>query len=127
MQTSIAEAGPPVTAPVPNDCCQGRRPVHLAPARRRHRGGSRSRDNPRVSLRAAGIEAFGDDVALLNLPEPPLWETGRVLIEVRAAGVGIGEDLVRRGGGDAGRAPPLALGVEAAGEVVGVGPEVEWP
>jgi hypothetical protein len=26
-----------------------------------------------------------------------------------------------------GRAPPLALGVEAAGEVVGVGPEVEWP
>ena len=40
-----------------------------------------------MSLRAAGIEAFGDDVALLELPEPPPLETGQVLIEVKAAGV----------------------------------------
>jgi len=80
-----------------------------------------------MSLRAAGIEAFGDDVALLELPEPPPLETGQVLIEVKAAGVGNWEEFVRTGGWDVGRVPPLALGVEAAGEVVEVGPEVEWP
>jgi NADPH:quinone reductase-like Zn-dependent oxidoreductase len=80
-----------------------------------------------MSLRAAGIEAFGDDVALLELPEPPPLEAGQVLIEVKAAGVGNWEEFVRTGGWDVGRVPPLALGVEAAGEVVGVGPEVEWP
>src|SRR3954467_9090517 len=80
-----------------------------------------------MSLRAAGIEAFGGDVAFLELPEPPPLETGQVLIEVKAAGVGNWEEFVRTGGWDVGRVPPLALGVEAAGEVVGVGPEVEWP
>jgi NADPH:quinone reductase-like Zn-dependent oxidoreductase len=80
-----------------------------------------------MSLRAAGIEAFGDDVALLELPEPPPLEAGQVLIEVKAAGVGNWEEFVRTGGWDVGRVPPLALGVEAAGEVVGVGPGVEWP
>jgi NADPH:quinone reductase-like Zn-dependent oxidoreductase len=50
-----------------------------------------------------------------------------VLIEVKVAGVGNWEEFVRTGGWDVGRVPPLALGVEAAGEVVGVGPEVEWP
>jgi NADPH:quinone reductase-like Zn-dependent oxidoreductase len=80
-----------------------------------------------VSLRGAGIEAFGDDVALLELAEPPPLEARQVLIEVKAAGVGNWEEFVRTGGWDVGRVPPLALGVEAAGEVVGVGPEVEWP
>src|SRR3954454_17253994 len=80
-----------------------------------------------MSLRAAGIEAFGDDVAPLDLPEPPPLETGQVLIEVKAAGVGNWEEFVRTGGWDVGRVPPLALGVEAAGEVVEVGPGVEWP
>jgi NADPH:quinone reductase-like Zn-dependent oxidoreductase len=80
-----------------------------------------------MSLRAAGIKAFGDDVALLELPEPPPLETGQVLIEVKAAGVGNWEEFVRTGGWDVGRVPPLALGVEAAGEVVAVGPRVEWP
>src|ERR671935_1996518 len=80
-----------------------------------------------MSLRAAGIEAFGDDVALLELPEPPALETGEVLIEVKAAGVGNWDEIVRTGGWDVGRVPPMALGVEAAGEVVGLGPGVEWP
>jgi NADPH:quinone reductase-like Zn-dependent oxidoreductase len=80
-----------------------------------------------MSLRAAGIEAFGDDVALLELPDPPPLEAGQVLIEVKAAGVGNWEAFVRTGGWDVGRVPPMALGVEAAGEVVEVGPEVEWP
>jgi NADPH:quinone reductase-like Zn-dependent oxidoreductase len=54
-------------------------------------------------------------------------ERGQVLIDVKAAGVGNWEEFVRTGGWDVGRVPPLALGVEAAGEVVEVGPEVEWP
>src|SRR4051794_36861506 len=80
-----------------------------------------------MSLRAAGIEAFGDDVARLELPDPPPLETGQVLIKVKAAGVGNWEEFVRTGGWDVGRVPPLALGVEAAGEVAGVGPEGEGP
>src|SRR4051795_13195699 len=80
-----------------------------------------------MRLRAVGIEAFGDDVALLELPEPPPLETGQVLIDVKAAGVGNWEEFVRTGGWDVGRVPPLALGVEAAGEVVDVGPGVDWP
>jgi NADPH:quinone reductase-like Zn-dependent oxidoreductase len=80
-----------------------------------------------VSLRAAGIEAFGGGVALLELPEPPPLQAGEVLIRVRAAGVANWDEIVRTGGWDVGRVPPLALGVEAAGVVVGVGPGVEWP
>src|SRR2546421_4418235 len=80
-----------------------------------------------MSLSAAGMEGFGGDGGLLELPEPPPLDTGHVLIEVKAAGVGNWEEFVRTGGWDVGRVPPLALGVEAAGEVVGVGPGVEWP
>src|SRR5438067_11895769 len=61
-----------------------------------------------MSLRGAGIEAFGDDVALLELPEPPPLETGQVLIAVKAAGVGNWEEFVRTGGRDVGRVPPAA-------------------
>jgi NADPH:quinone reductase-like Zn-dependent oxidoreductase len=80
-----------------------------------------------VTLRAAGIETFGGEVALLELPEPPPLEPGQVLIEVKAAGVANWDEFVRTGSWDVGRAPPMALGVEAAGEVVQVGPGVEWP
>ena len=80
-----------------------------------------------MSVRAAGIEAFGEEVKLLELPEPPRLKAGEVLIQVRAAGVGNWEEFVRTGGWDVGRAPPMALGVEAAGVVVDVGPGVEWP
>ncbi|TML75440.1 MAG: NADP-dependent oxidoreductase, partial [Actinobacteria bacterium] len=66
-----------------------------------------------MSLRAAGIEAFGDEVALLELPEPPPLETGQVVIEVKAAGVANWDEFVRTGDWDVGRVPPLALGVEA--------------
>src|SRR5947209_12978002 len=78
-----------------------------------------------MSLRAAGIEAFGDDVALLELHEPPPLEAGQVLIEVKAAGVANWDEFVRTGRWDVGRVPPLALGVEAAGEMVEVGSGVE--
>ena len=86
-----------------------------------------SRNDSRVSLRAAGIEAYGGEVTVLELPEPPPLEAGQMLIEVRAARVGNWDEIVRTGGWDVGRVPPLALGVEAAGEVIAVGPGVEWP
>jgi NADPH:quinone reductase-like Zn-dependent oxidoreductase len=47
-----------------------------------------------------------------------------VIIAVRAAGVGNWDEIVRVGGWDVGRRPPLVLGVEAAGVVVAVGEEV---
>jgi NADPH:quinone reductase-like Zn-dependent oxidoreductase len=78
-------------------------------------------------VRAAGIDTFGGEVKLLDPPEPPPLEAGEVLIEVKAAGVANWEEFVRTGDWNVGRTPPLALGVEAAGEVVGVGPGVEWP
>ena len=80
-----------------------------------------------MSLRAAGIESFGGDVALLELREPPPLEAGEVLIQVKAAGVANWDEIVRTGAWDVGRVPPLALGVAAAGEVVDAGPDVEWP
>ena len=88
---------------------------------------AKSRDDDRVSMSAAGIESFGGEVTLLELPEPPPLEAGQVLIRVRAAGVASWDEFVRTGDWDVGRKPPLALGVEAAGEVVEVGPGVEWP
>jgi NADPH:quinone reductase-like Zn-dependent oxidoreductase len=81
----------------------------------------------RVRMRAAGIESFGGEVRLFELPEPPPLEAGQVLIRVRAAGVASWDDIVRTGDWDVGRTPPMALGVEAAGEVVEVAPGVEWP
>ena len=104
----------------------GRLAVAPAIAAREARGG-RSRHNRGVSLRAAGIRAFGGEIEPLELPDAPPLAAGEVLIEVKAAGVANWDEFVRTGGWDVGRTPPLALGVEAAGEVVDVGPGVEWP
>src|ERR671937_2901674 len=78
-------------------------------------------------MRAAGISEFGGVVGPIDLPDPRPLADDEVLIEIRAAGVGNWEEFVRTGGWDVGRAPPLALGVEAAGEVLAVGPGIEWP
>jgi NADPH:quinone reductase-like Zn-dependent oxidoreductase len=80
-----------------------------------------------MSVSAAGIETYGGAVVLLELPEPRPLDGGEVLIEVKAAGVGNWDEIVRTGGWDVGRAPPLALGVEAAGEIIAVGRGVDWP
>jgi NADPH:quinone reductase-like Zn-dependent oxidoreductase len=80
-----------------------------------------------MSLRAAGIESFGEAVTILELPDPPPLRADEVLIEVMAAGAANWEEFVRTGSWDVGLTPPMALGVEAAGEVVEVGPEVDWP
>jgi len=72
-------------------------------------------------MRAAGIEAFGRDVGMLELTAPASPAPDEVLISMCAAGVGNWDEIVRSGGWDVGRRPPLALGVEAAGVVAAVG------
>src|SRR5919197_5879571 len=77
-----------------------------------------------MPMRVAGIERFGDAVQTLELTEPRALRDGEVLVEVRAAGVGNWDDIVRAGEWDVGRRPPMALGVEAAGVVAELGPGV---
>jgi NADPH:quinone reductase-like Zn-dependent oxidoreductase len=72
-------------------------------------------------MRAAGIKQTGGAVELLDVPDPRPLRRGEVLIRVVAAGVGNWDDIVRTGGWDVGRRPPMALGVEAAGIVSAVG------
>jgi NADPH:quinone reductase-like Zn-dependent oxidoreductase len=75
-------------------------------------------------MRAAGIDAFGGEVRLLELAAPVSPAPDEVVILVQAAGVGNWDEIVRVGGWDVGRRPPLALGVEAAGVVTAVGEDV---
>jgi NADPH:quinone reductase-like Zn-dependent oxidoreductase len=76
-------------------------------------------------MRAAGISEFSGAVSLIDLPDPRSLADDEVLIEVRAMGVGNWEEFVRTGEWDVGRAPPMALGVEAAGIVTAIGDSVE--
>ncbi|HEX3308578.1 MAG TPA: alcohol dehydrogenase catalytic domain-containing protein, partial [Streptosporangiaceae bacterium] len=71
-------------------------------------------------MRAAGVDRFGAEIRLLDLPEPSP-RPGEVLLEVRACGVGNWDEFVRTGGWDTGARPPMALGVEASGVVEAVG------
>ena len=75
-------------------------------------------------MQAAGIEAFGAEVRMLELAAPASPASDEVVLSVRAAGVGNWDEIVRVGGWDVGRRPPLALGVEAAGIVDAVGEDV---
>src|SRR5436190_17341113 len=75
-------------------------------------------------MRAAGIDAFGADVRVLELAAPGSPAPDELVISVRAAGVGNWDEVVRVGDWDVGRKPPLALGVEAAGVVAAVGEAV---
>ncbi|HEX8860080.1 MAG TPA: zinc-binding dehydrogenase [Actinomycetes bacterium] len=75
-------------------------------------------------MQAAGIDAFGGQVRLLELAAPGSPAPDEVVILVYAAGVGNWEEFVRVGDWDVGRTPPLALGVEAAGVVAAVGDDV---
>jgi NADPH:quinone reductase-like Zn-dependent oxidoreductase len=76
-------------------------------------------------MRAAGISEFGGAVGRIDLPDPRPLAKDEVLIEVQAAGVGNWEEFVRTGQWDAGRKPPMALGVEAAGTITAIGDSVE--
>jgi NADPH:quinone reductase-like Zn-dependent oxidoreductase len=75
-------------------------------------------------MRAAGMETLGGEVQILELAAPQSLAPDEVVIAVRAAGVGNWDEILRGGGWDVGRRPPLVLGVEAAGVVVAVGEEV---
>ena len=75
-------------------------------------------------MQAAGIDAFGGEVRVLELAAPASPAPDEVVISVRAAGVGNWDEFVRVGDWDVGRRPPLALGVEAAGVVAAVGEDV---
>jgi NADPH:quinone reductase-like Zn-dependent oxidoreductase len=74
---------------------------------------------------AAGIREPAGAVEMIEVADPRSLAPDEVLIEVRAAGVGNWEEFVRTGEWDVGRAPPMALGVEAAGIVKSVGDAVE--
>jgi NADPH:quinone reductase-like Zn-dependent oxidoreductase len=76
-------------------------------------------------LRVAGIERFGGPVKVLETADPRVLRDGEALIEVKAAGVGNWDEIVRSGEWDVGRTPPMALGVEAAGIVVDTGSGVD--
>jgi NADPH:quinone reductase-like Zn-dependent oxidoreductase len=76
-------------------------------------------------MRVAGIHEVDGPVEVIELPEPRPLAGDEVLIEVRAAGVGNWDEIIRTGGWDVGSKPPMALGVEAAGIVTAVGQAVD--
>lgn len=78
-------------------------------------------------MQVAGIRRVDARVEMIVAGEPRPLAGDEVLLEVRAAGVAIWDEIVRTGGWDVGAKPPMALGVEAAGTVLAVGQAVgEW-
>jgi NADPH:quinone reductase-like Zn-dependent oxidoreductase len=76
-------------------------------------------------MRGAGILSSGGPVSEIELADPRPLADDEALIAVRAAGVANWDEIVRQGGWDVGIAPPMALGVEAAGVVAAVGASVQ--
>ena len=72
-------------------------------------------------MRAAGVDRFGAEIRLLELPEPAAPGPGEALLGVRACGMGNWDEFIRTGSWDTGTGPPMPLGVEAAGVIVAVG------
>lgn len=58
---------------------------------------------------------------IIELEDPRPLAADEVLIDIRGAGVGNWDNIVRYGGWDVGTGPPLALGVEAAGVIKAIG------
>jgi len=71
----------------------------------------------------AGIRALGGKVETFEVDEPRPLAADEALIDVRCAGVGNWDNIIRTGEWDVGGRPPLALGVEAAGIIRAVGAE----
>jgi NADPH:quinone reductase-like Zn-dependent oxidoreductase len=64
---------------------------------------------------------------MIEVDEPRPLADDEVLLEVRAAGVANWDEFVRTGGWNVGAKPPMALGVEAAGNVLAAGQAVtDW-
>ncbi|WP_244917509.1 NADP-dependent oxidoreductase [Mycobacterium shimoidei] len=74
-----------------------------------------------ATMLVAGVRALGGDVETLEVDDPRPLAPDEVLIEVRGAGIGNWDDIVRVGDWGVGTRPPTALGVEAAGVVRAVG------
>ena len=74
-----------------------------------------------MSMLVAGVHAFGGKVETLEVDEPRPLTADEVLIEVRGAGIGNWDKIVRAGDWDVGVLPPMALGVEAAWVIKAVG------
>ena len=72
-------------------------------------------------MRAAGVDLFGAEIRLLELPEPAAPGPGEALLGVRACGMGNWDEFIRTGSWDTGTGPPMPLGVEAAGVILAVG------
>jgi NADPH:quinone reductase-like Zn-dependent oxidoreductase len=69
----------------------------------------------------AGVRTLGGQVETFEVDDPRPLAPDEVLIDVRGAGVGNWDNIIRYGGWDVGARPPLALGVEAAGVIKAVG------
>ena len=74
-----------------------------------------------VTMLVAGVRTFYGKVETFEVDEPRPLAADEVLIDVRGAGVGNWDSIVRTGGWDVGTRPPVALGVEAAGVIKAVG------
>ena len=74
----------------------------------------------------SAVRWLGGEVETLELDDPRPLAADEVLIDVRGAGVGNWDNIIRYGGWDVGTRPPLALGVEAAGVIKAVGNRPEW-
>ncbi|WP_051371359.1 NADP-dependent oxidoreductase [Streptomyces sp. 142MFCol3.1] len=70
------------------------------------------------------MSGAGQEVGLLELPEPSSPGPGQILVAVEAAGVGPWDELLNGGSWDVGLRPPAALGVEGAGKVLAAGANV---
>ncbi|MCQ8835258.1 NADP-dependent oxidoreductase [Streptomyces malaysiensis] len=78
-------------------------------------------------MRACGVAEKSGAVQSLWLPRPRSPGPGEILLDVMAAGVGAWDQLVASGKWDVDLRLPAALGVEGAGRVVAVGPDVTAP
>jgi NADPH:quinone reductase-like Zn-dependent oxidoreductase len=74
-----------------------------------------------MTMLVAGVRTFGGHVETFEAAEPRALAADEVLIDVRSAGIGNWDNIIRTGGWDVGTRPPLALGVEAAGVIKAVG------
>ncbi|CAM3408259.1 NADP-dependent oxidoreductase [Mycobacterium intermedium] len=69
----------------------------------------------------AGVRTLGGKVETFEVDVPRRLATDEVLIDIRSAGIGNWDNVIRTGGWDVGARPPLALGVEASGIIKSVG------
>ena len=74
-----------------------------------------------MTMLVAGVRTLGGKVETFEVDDPRPLAADEVLVDIRGAGVGNWDNIIRYGGWDVGTRPPLALGVEAAGVIKAVG------